>query len=146
VDFQRQLDEIFEKLIYRRWAIPNPAEWRPRLDLHETSDAYYVEVDLPDVPPEQVEIRVTEGCLTIAGTRPVTSLEGALLSHREREYGSFRRSLSLAHAVALERVQAEYRHGTYKIHLFKKRPAEPLVPEITPDESGASRVIRIAVP
>jgi hypothetical protein len=40
LDFQRQLDEAFEELIYRRWPIPNPAEWQPRLDLHETRDAY----------------------------------------------------------------------------------------------------------
>jgi HSP20 family protein len=145
VDFQRQLDEAFEKLIYRRWAIPNPTEWRPRLDLHETHDAYYIEVDLPGVPPERVEIRVTEGCLTIAGTRPATSLEGALLRHRERECGSFHRILSLPQAVEPGRVRAEYRHGIYQIHLFKKREAEPPVPEITEAEPAAGQVIRITI-
>jgi HSP20 family protein len=145
LDFQRQLDETFERLIYRRWAIPNPVEWRPRLDLHETGDAYYIDVDLPGVPPERVEIRVTEGCLTIAGTRPATSLEGAVRSHRERECGSFRRSLFLRHAVASERVRAEYRHETYQIQLFKKHQAEPQVEEITPAQPEAGHVIRIAI-
>jgi HSP20 family protein len=142
-DFERHLDEAFEKLIYRRWAIPSPAEWRPRLDLHETGDAYYIEVDLPGVPPERVEIRVSEGTLTIAGTRPATSLEGALSSRRERECGSFRRSLSLPHAITPERVQAEYHHGTCRIRLFKKPQAElePLVGEVTP-----SRVVHIVIP
>jgi HSP20 family protein len=145
LDVQRQLDEAFEKLIYRRWAVPNPAEWRPRLDLHESRDAYYIEVDLPGVPPERVEIRVTEGGLTIAGTRPATSLEGALLSHSERECGSFRRSLTLPQAVVPERVQAEYRHGTCRIRLFKKRQAEPPGPDSTPAEPEAGRVIRITI-
>jgi len=125
LDFQRQLDEAFEKLIYRRWAIPNPSEWSPRLDLHETRDTYFIEVDLPGVPPERIEIQVSEGSLTIAGTRPMTSLEGALLSHRERESGSFRRSVILSQPVAPDRVEAEYRHGTYQIRLFKKRLDEP---------------------
>jgi HSP20 family molecular chaperone IbpA len=66
-----------------------------------------------------VEIRVTEGCLTIAGTRPATSLEGARLSHRERECGSFRRSLFLSQAIVPERVKAEYRHSTYQIRLLR---------------------------
>lgn len=125
LDFQRQLDEAFEELIYRRWAIPNPSQWSPRLDLHETRDAYFIEVDLPGVPPERIEIHVTEGSLTIAGTRPKSSLEGALLSHRERESGSFRRSVTLSQPVAPDRVEAEYRHGTYQIRLFKKCLDEP---------------------
>jgi HSP20 family molecular chaperone IbpA len=86
------------------------------------------------VPPERVELRVTEGCLTIAGARPATSLEGALLSHRERECGSFHRSLTLPQAVVPESVQAEYRHGTYQIRLFKKLQAEPPVQDSTPAE------------
>jgi HSP20 family protein len=123
LDFQRHLDEIFDRMIYRRWSIPNPAEWRPRIDLHETGDSYYIEVDLPGVPPERVEIRVADGCVTITGTRPRTSLEGVFVSHRERECGSFRRSLSLPQAVSAERVHSEYHHGTYQIRLFKVREA-----------------------
>ena len=47
LDLDRHLDETFEKLIYRRWAIPNPAEWRPPFDLHESAQGYVVEIDLP---------------------------------------------------------------------------------------------------
>jgi HSP20 family protein len=128
LDVQRQLDDAFEKLIYRRWAIPNPAEWRPRLDLHETADAYFIEIDLPGVPPERIEIQVTEGSLTIAGTRPSTRPEGALLSHRERESGSFRRLVTLSQPVAPDRVESAYRHGIYQIRLFKKPIEEPARP------------------
>jgi hypothetical protein len=38
LDIERHRDEAFDKLIYRRCAIPNPAEWKSRLDLHETGD------------------------------------------------------------------------------------------------------------
>jgi HSP20 family protein len=124
-DVERQLDDAFEKLISRRWAVPNPAEWRPRLDVHETRDVYLIEVDLPGVPPERIEIQVTESGLTIAGTRPSTHLEGGVISHRERESGSFRRSVTLSQPVAPDRVESEYRHGIYQIRLFKKRHNEP---------------------
>jgi HSP20 family protein len=146
LDFQRQLDETFERLIYRRWAIPSPSEWRPRLDLHETGEGYYIEVDLPGIPPDRIEIRVTAGCLTITGARPATNLAGALLSHKERECGSFCRSLTLPKAIAVERARAEYYHGTYQIHLFKKLPAGPTMLAITTSEPETGRVIRIAIP
>lgn len=141
LDFQRELDEAFDKLIYRRWAVPGPSEWRPRLDLHETRDAYLIEIDLPGVPPDRVEIRAAERDLTITGARPPTSLEGTLVSHRERECGSFRRSLTLPHAIAPELVEAEYHHGIYRIRLIKRRLHEPSEPA----EPGPGRSIRITI-
>lgn len=142
LDVQRHLDEAFERLIYRRWAIPAPSEWSPRVDIHETDDAYLIEVDLPGVPPERVEIRAAERDLTIAGTRLETSLEGVVASRRERECGSFRRSLALAHAIAPERVEAEYHHGTCRIRLIKRRSIGPT----SPSEPAPGRPIRIAIP
>ena len=142
-DLQRRLDQIFEELIYRRWAIPNPAAWRPPLDFHETRDAYLAEVDLPGVSPDQVEIRVTAGGVTITGNRPETGPGGALLSHRERPCGPFRRSLTLAQPIDPEGAGAECHHGTYHIRLPKRRPAERPAPEVAPAEPGAGRVIRI---
>jgi HSP20 family protein len=145
LDFQRQVEEAFDKLIYRRWAIPAPAAWRPRLDLYDTRDAYVIEVDLSGVPPERVEIRLAGRELTIAGTRAATDLEGALVSHRERECGSFRRSLTLPHAIAPERAQAEYRHGTIRIRPIKERPHEPAAQEAIVSDAGAGRSIRITI-
>jgi HSP20 family protein len=143
LDIERHLDEAFDKLIYRRCAIPNPAEWKPRLDLHETGDGYYIEVDLPGVPPEHVEIRVTEGCLSICGKRPEPNLEGAVLCVRERERGCFGRSLFLRQAVAPDRARAECQHGTYKIHLFKKHQTEAQQPQRDTAGPGGGRLIRI---
>ncbi len=125
LDIERTLDDAFEKLIYRRWSIPGPSGWIPRVDLHETADAFIVEVDLPGIPPECVEIRAAERGLTITGTRPLSEYAGLLLSHRERESGAFRRALVLPRAIAPERARAEYHHGTFLIRLLKKAPADP---------------------
>ena len=145
LDLRQRLDELFEELIYRRWAIPNPAAWRPPLDLHETRDAYLAEVDLPGVSPDQVEIRVTAGGVTITGNRPETGPGGALLSHRERPCGLFRRSLTLAQPIDPEGAWAECRHGTYRLWLPKRSPAERPAPSVAPAEPGAARVIRVVI-
>jgi HSP20 family protein len=139
VDLERHLDEVFEKLIYRRWAIPNPAEWRPPVDLHESAERYVVEIDVPGVPPDQVEIRVSEDELTLKGTRLVTRFEEALPCHLERRCGPFRVTLVLPRRVVPENTQAEYRHGTYVIRLLKKSQNER-------PEKRSSRGIRILCP
>ncbi len=146
LDLERHLDETFEKLIYRRWAIPNPAEWRPPLDLHESAEGYVVEIDLPGVPTDQVEIRVTESELTLRGTRHETRFEETLPCHRERRCGPFRISLVLPHRVAPEKTQAEYRDGIYVIRLFKKRQNERPAQRAAAVQPEGSRGIRILCP
>ncbi|MGO9469785.1 MAG: Hsp20/alpha crystallin family protein [Isosphaeraceae bacterium] len=143
LDLERHLDETFEKLIYRRWAIPNPAEWRPPFDLHESAEGYVVEIDLPGVPADQVEIRVTEGELTLRGTRCESRFEETLRCHKERRCGPFRISLVLPHRVTPEKTQAEYRDGIYVIRLFKKRQNERPAQRTAAVQPEDSRGIRI---
>ena len=141
LDLDRHLDETFEKLIYRRWAIPNPAEWRPPFDLHESAEGYVVEIDLPGVPADQVEIRVSEHELILKGTRCETRFDETLPCHRERRCGPFRISLGVPHEISPEKTQAEYRHGTYLIRLFKKRRIDR--PDKRAAEPEGGRGIRI---
>jgi len=128
-DPQRQVDELFEKLLYRRWAIPSQTERCPPLDLHETTDAYLVETDLPGIDPAEVRILVSERNLTILGECRPTQTEGATPMRCERKQGPFRRSLDLPQPVDPDKAQAECHHGTYRIRLLKKQPQkEPLLP------------------
>lgn len=120
LDLRRRLDQLFEELIYRPWGIPAPNEWRPHVDQYETREAYVVKIDLPGVPPEDVEIRVTGGELVVTGSRPADGPEWAPVGHRECPAGRFRRSIVLAHTVSTEQIRAECRHGTYLIWLPKK--------------------------
>jgi HSP20 family protein len=143
LDLERHLDETFEKLIYRRWAIPNPAEWRPPFDLHESAQGYVVEIDLPGVPADQVEIRVAKRELSLKGTRCESRFDETLPRHRERRCGPFRISLTLPEEVVPEKSQAEYNHGTYVIRLFKKRPSASAAQRAAAAEPEGSLGIRI---
>ena len=143
LDLDRHLDETFEKLIYRRWAIPNPAEWRPPVDLHESADGYVVEIDLPGVPSDQVDIWVSESELTLSGMRLESVFEKTVACRRERRCGPFRISLIFTQQVAPEKTQAEYHHGIYVIRLFKKHPSEP--PTQRPTAAGFKGSLRIRI-
>lgn len=141
LDLQRQVEEAFEELIYRRWDVAGPSEWRPLLDLHETPDAFLVEVDLPGAAPEEVRIRVGERRLTITGQRPAARPADAIASHCERVCGQFRRSVELPRAVDPERARAESRHGHYRIYLPKKGVAAGA----PPGSAEAGYVIQVTV-
>jgi HSP20 family protein len=65
------------------------------LDLHETTDAYLVEIDLPGVTPEEVQVLVNDRNLTVTGRRQTVSPEGVLFEHCERQGGTFHRAVNL---------------------------------------------------
>lgn len=145
LDLHRQVDELFEELIFRPWAISGRMEWRPAMDLHETADAYFVDIDLPGVAPEEVRILVNERNLVVKGQRAATSLENVLLEHCERQCGAFHRSLSLAQPVDPEKARAECRHGTYRIYLPKKVQPAKQTEETALQTEGAHYVIQVTV-
>ena len=122
LDLHRQVDELFEELVYRPWAISGRSGWRPPLDLHETAEVYLVVIDLPDVRPEELRLLVGERDLVITGQRPAAPPAGVLSQRCERPCGPFERTLNLPQAVDPQQARAEYRHGTCRIHLPKKLP------------------------
>jgi len=51
---------------------PTSSGWLPPVDLHETPESYVVTAEVPGVAREDIEIRVNNGWLTLAGTRRET--------------------------------------------------------------------------
>ena len=123
----RGLDD-FDRLVSAFWGEPTPVTaWAPRLDVHESKDAYTVEADLPGVERKDVEVSVEDGVLTIRGERKDErerrDKDGW---HRvERHYGSFERRLSLGESVDLEHVKASMADGVLTLTLPKKEQAKP---------------------
>jgi HSP20 family protein len=146
LDLQRQVDEMFEELIYRPWAISGRAGWRPPLDLHETSEAYIVEIDLPGVTPEEVRVLVSEHNLIVTGRRQANPPDGVLFQQCERRCGPLQRALNLPRAVDPQQTRAEYRHGTCRIYLPKKRQPEEPAQHTAHSVEGSHFIIQVAVP
>jgi HSP20 family protein len=143
LDLQRRVDELFEEVIYRPWAISGQTGWRPPLDLHETSDAYLVEIDLPGVAPEQVRVLVSERNLIITAQRQATAPDGVLFQQCERKCGTIHRAVNLPRAVDPQQARDEYRHGTCRIYLAKKRQPED---QAALSVEGSHHVIQVAIP
>jgi HSP20 family protein len=81
---------------------------------------------LPEVNPENVDIQIENGTLTLKGERKFEQEKNGKGYHRiERSYGSFVRAFSLPDTVDPENVKADYNAGALTITLAKKEVAKP---------------------
>ena len=100
--------------------------WAPALDISERKDAYLVTVELPGLKPEDLDITMEDGLLTIQGERQFTSESSEQQFHRvERRYGAFRRSITLPAHVMAEEIQASFEDGVLQILVPKAEEAKP---------------------
>src|ERR687895_2397437 len=112
-----------------------PQLWVPAMDVAEKADAYLINVELPGVDPEQVEINFEQNVLTVRGTKP-SSFDGSNGEYRvftaERVSGEFERSVRLPDFVDSDRIEASYAHGLLRIVVPKAQAAQPRKIEIRP--------------
>jgi HSP20 family protein len=113
--------------------------WAPALDISERKDAYLVTVELPGLKPEDLDITMEDGLLTIQGERHFAHDSSEQQFHRvERRYGAFRRSITLpAHAMA-EGIQASFEDGVLQILVPKAEEAKPKRIQVRPGRMEAT--------
>ncbi len=111
----------------------SPQLWVPAMDVAEKTDAYLINVELPGVEPNQVEINFEQNVLTIRGTKP-SSFDANNGEYRvytaERVSGEFERAVRLPDFVDAERIEASYSHGLLRILVPKAQAAQPRKIEI----------------
>lgn len=118
----------FDRL-WDRW-VPQQTDfaWMPAVDVRETTDELLVEAELPGLEPSQVDVRVENGVLTIAGEKKhevEEGKEGESYHVFERHYGRFERSFTLPRSVNPDAVKAQFSNGILTIHLPKAETAKP---------------------
>ena len=102
------------------------SSWTPAIDVRELSDAYRVDVELPAVAPEDVEVSCKDGLLTISGERKYERENDDERVHRsERLYGRFARSLRLPNDADQDAIEATATHGVVTISVAKRETARP---------------------
>jgi HSP20 family protein len=112
--------------------------WAPALDISERKDAYLVTVELPGLKPEDLDLTMEDGLLTIQGERQFTSESSEQQFHRvERRYGAFRRSITLPAHVMAEGVQASFEDGVLQILVPKAEEAKPKRIQVRPGQTEA---------
>jgi len=120
-EMNRLFDEMFGGLARRSGGLPGEGvadSWSPALDvLHEDGDVL-VRAELPGVKPDDVDITLSRGVLTISGQRKAEQeQQGQGYYVRERRYGSFRRSLVLPEGIDESKIDARYENGVLELRI-----------------------------
>src|SRR6266851_7142895 len=121
-----QLHRLFSDFLGRASQEQNLTTWAPAVDIYEGEHELVVKADLPDVKPEELDIRVENNILTIRGERKFEKkVDEKNYLRVERAYGSFARSFSLANTVNTEAIQADYQDGVLTLTIPKREEAKP---------------------
>jgi HSP20 family protein len=126
---QEQINRIFGDGLGRTGEESNLTPWAPAVDIFETEHELVVKADLPDVNPQDLDIRVENNILTIRGDRKFDNFDNKVKEDNylrvERAYGSFSRSFSLANTVNSEAIKADYQNGVLTLTVPKREEAKP---------------------
>ena len=123
---QGQINRLFNEAFDRTSEEGNLTSWAPAVDIYETEHNLVVKADLPDIKPEELDIRVENNILTIRGERKFEKkVDDNNYLRVERAYGSFSRSFSLANSVNTEAIQADYQNGVLTLNIPKREEAKP---------------------
>ena len=141
VDYlKRQLDRLFGDFVES-----DQTTWSPAVALLEDGDEYVVQVQLPGIDTDTIDIQASRKAIVISGERKAPDYgEHQTVLHNEVRYGTFRRVIHLPATIEHEQVKADYREGVLTIHLPKTAEVRNRVvkvnvngatPEITSEET-----------
>ena len=94
----------------------------PETNIHETPDAYHLELNVPGRAKEDFKIQVDQDLLTISFEKKEEkpASDDYKTIRREFAYKSFKRSFSIENGVDVNQIQAKYENGLLKLLLPKK--------------------------
>jgi HSP20 family protein len=98
----------------------------PAVDVRETDEAYTIDVELPGVPKEGIQIEAEGNVLTVTGERKREESKTEGIYHRvERWSGEFRRSFKVPDGFDTDKVGANLANGVLRVTLPKREEAKP---------------------
>jgi HSP20 family protein len=114
-------DEDFDTLLRSAGEPDSVSDWLPAVDVREEDSRFVIHADLPGVDPEDIEVSMEDGVLTIKGERHAESEEDQHGYRRfERVSGSFLRRFSLPDTADDSEISASTRHGVLEITIPKQ--------------------------
>jgi HSP20 family protein len=96
----------------------------PVASVIEGGDVYMLNVEMPGVNKEGLEISVENNELTIIGRRSLPQIEGTLI-HRESRPENFRRVFELDPSIDMSKISARIDQGVLTLTLPKAEQVKP---------------------
>ena len=135
---RREIDRLFEDTFAR-----DGSSFTPAVDIKENDNEIRLDLELPGLKPEDVEITAENGVLTVRGEKQVERKEGDESRYQilERAYGTFMRTFQLPQGIDADQIKAEFNNGVLSLHIPKAALPQPKRIEI----SGGQQTHQAAV-
>lgn len=119
-------DRLFEGSLFQPGSTDESSvvtsQWVPLVDIKEEANRFVLYADLPGVDPQDIEVQMDKGMLTIKGERrSEATLETESFSRVERRHGSFHRRFALPDSADPDGISASGHNGVLQI-VIPKRP------------------------
>lgn len=98
---------------------------QPRASVYENGSAVVIELEMPGVSRDRVEVMVEKDELTITGHREQPETEKYEILHQERIPLNYRRTFILGEAIDSSRIEAKNLNGVLRLTLPKSEGAKP---------------------
>lgn len=103
------------------------SDWKPHVDVTESENAFRVVADVPGVSPDDIEISLHNGVLTVRGERKTDNeVKDDSFTRRERFRGTFTRQFTLPDTADQETVSAKSQNGVLEITIPKAKKNSPI--------------------
>ena len=106
------------------------------MDVWREGDQFIVELDLPGVTEESLNLDVERNVLTVHAERPGLNQDREMVS-AERPRGVFSRQLFLGETLDADQIQASYRDGVLRLTIPVAERAKPRRIKIGSEETTA---------
>jgi HSP20 family protein len=122
---RRQMDEIYGAFTGGTLPMPSAGVF-PLINVTEDTNNYYVRAELPGIKSDELDIQVTGEAISISGERKIPVEGNNVRYHRrEREAGTFSRSINLPSEIDVNKVEASMENGVLKVSIPKSKAAKP---------------------
>lgn len=124
-DFRRRVDRLFDDMTRTPHVTGRGSDRWPRANLWDEGETLVLELGLPGVKLEDIEINGSDDTLHVSGMRQVSAPEGFATHRQERRGLRFARSVNLPVEVELDKADATLDSGILTVRLPKAPELQP---------------------
>lgn len=105
--------------------------WQPLVNVYESNESYQIELELPGLSKDDINVRYEDELLVVEGERQAPNETNEVKTWRkERSYGKFARTFRLIKDVDTDSISAQMNLGILTLTLSKNEKAKARLIEI----------------
>ena len=95
-------------------------KFTPKVDIAETDQSFEIQLQLPGIPKDQIDIAIEKNQIVVSGERNIEkNEEGKKFNSIESHFGTFSRAFTLPEAINRDKIEAHHTHGILTIQIPK---------------------------